>query len=183
MIRRTLTACLVAALVSWAPALAQQGPAQQGPAISDQAAQDAAVTISRQFGTNYNAGNAAGVASLFADQTEYFTPAGKVLRNRRDIEAAIADRIKAGWTKEEGILSEAHAAGNMVWLTGRYSLIGSGKNEGKRIGGHFAGLLIQEGQNWRFRMLIANLTPTRDMTGMGAAGGLERDNAAGSRWP
>jgi hypothetical protein len=40
---------------------------------------------------------------------------------------------------------------------------------GKQIGGNFATVLTREGPQWRIAMLIGNLKPVRDVTGMAGA--------------
>ncbi len=142
--------------------------AQQEPAVSEQDAQQAANTISKKFETAYNAGDAAGIASLFADGGTYLTPGGTVLSNRQAMEKALAGRMKAGWTQETVKVTGAHAAGDAVWAIGEYSIMGTGQNSGKQISGHFAQVLTRSGPEWRFIMLMANLTPSQDITGMAA---------------
>jgi uncharacterized protein (TIGR02246 family) len=143
----------------------------QGSTVSEQDARQAADSAAKKFETAYNAGDAAGIASLFAESGTYLTPGGTVLSgsDRQAIERAIAGRMKAGWTSETVKITEAHAAGNAVWATGEYGLTGTGQSSGKQISGHFAEVLTRDGNDWRFRMLIANLTPSHDVTGMAAA--------------
>jgi len=137
--------------------------------VSEQAAREAAESIAKQFETAYNAGNPAGIANLFAPGGVYLTPGGTMLSNRQEIEKAVAGRINAGWTKETVKVIDAHPAGNEVWLIGEYTIAGTGQNSGKQIGGHYAQVLTREGPDWRLRMLIGNLKPTQDVTGMAAA--------------
>lgn len=160
MMRRTLIPSVLAICLA-GPVLAQQGPA-----VSEQEDQQAANTISKNFETAYNAGDGAGIASLFADGGTYLTPGGKVLSDRQAMEKAIAGRIKAGWTNETVKVTAAHAAGDAVWAIGEYAIMGTGQNSGKQIGGHFAEVLMRSRPEWRFIMLMANLTPSQDVTGM-----------------
>lgn len=76
MRRRTLIPSMVVICLA-GPALAQQGPA-----VSEQDAQQAADTISKKFETAYNAGDGAGIASLFAEGGTYLTPGGTALTDR-----------------------------------------------------------------------------------------------------
>jgi hypothetical protein len=48
---------------------------------------------------------------------------------------------------------------------------GTGENEGKQITGHFAQVITRSGGEWRFRLVIANLTPSQGISGMS---GVER---------
>lgn len=163
MMRRTLVPSMLVICLA-APVLAQQGPV-----VSEQDARQAADTISSKFETAYNAGDAAGIASLFADGGTYLTPGGTVLSDRQAMEKAVAGRIKAGWTKETVKVTGAHAAGDSVWLIGEYTIMGTGQNSGKQIGGHYAEVLTRAGTEWRISMLIGNLTPSQDITGMAAS--------------
>lgn len=143
-----------------APVFAQQGP------VSEQDARQAADSMAKKFETAYNAADAAGIANLFADGGTYLTPGGTVLTDRQAMERAVAGRIKAGWTKETVTVTGAHASGDSVWFIGEYALMGTGLNNGKQIAGHYAEVLTRAGPEWRISMLIGNLTPSQDVTGM-----------------
>lgn len=158
---RTLTPSLVFICLAAGPVLAQQSPV-----VSEQDARQAADSMAKKFATAYNAGDAAGIANLFADGAIYLTPGGTVLSDRSAMEKAVAGRIKAGWTNETVKVTAAHAAGDSVWLIGEYAIMGTGQNSGKQIGGHFAEVLTRAGADWRISMLIGNLTPSQDITGM-----------------
>jgi uncharacterized protein (TIGR02246 family) len=145
--------------------------AQQGSRLSEQDARRAADAHARQFETAYNAGDAAGIAKLFTKGGVYLTPGGTVLSDPQAIAKAVEGRIKAGWTKETVKVMEAHAAGDAVWGIGEYALEGTGESSGKHIGGHYAVVLVRDGSEWLSTMLIGNLTPTRDVTGMAATSG------------
>lgn len=161
MLVRLFMATALAALCTSGPVLAQPGGA-----ISEQTAREAADSSARQFVSAYNAGNPSGIASMFAKGGVYLTPAGTILTNPQEIEKAVAGRIRAGWTKETAKVIAAHPAGDKVWAIGEYAIAGTGANSGKQIGGNYAVVLIPEGSQWRMDMLIGNLKPVRDVTGM-----------------
>jgi ketosteroid isomerase-like protein len=161
---RLITATALAAPCASGPVLAQQGGA-----MSEQAVLAAADSMTRRFVSAYNAGNPSGIAALFATGGVYLTPAGTILTNPQRIEKAIASRIKAGWTKETVRVIAARSAGDAVWDFGEYAIVGTGANSGKQIGGNFAAVLTREGSQWRIAMLIGNLKPVRDVTGMAGA--------------
>jgi ketosteroid isomerase-like protein len=133
------------------------------PALAETAAdaKKIADAIEGQWLAFYNAGNAAGIGGLFTPNGTYATPSGAVLNGPDAIEKAYAARIKAGWTKETMTVIDAHAAGTAAWVTGEYSLIGSGENNGKQLDGHFTLGLVQEGSAWKVRTLVANLAPAK----------------------
>ena len=99
-------------------------------------AKKAAETISSQFASEYNNGNPAGIAKLFAKDGVYVTPAATVLRDQEEMAKAIGARQKAGWTKEVIDVVEAHPIGNDVWGLVTYDIAGTGSADGKHIGGY-----------------------------------------------
>jgi len=148
----------------------------QASAASDREAWQIAEVMANKFQTAYNTGDVAAIANLFVDNGYYFTPGGTVLYgwDRQAIQRAIAARIRAGWTKEVVKITEAHSAGEAVWVTGEYGISGTGQNEGKQISGYFAQVITRSGGEWRFRLVIANLTPAQDITGMSDVNGNAR---------
>jgi len=140
----------------------------QTPARVDMEAWQVAEAMADKFQTAYNTGNLAAIANLFVDNAYYFTPGGTVLYgwDRQAIQRAIAARIRAGWTEEIIQITEAHSAGEAVWATGEYSISGTGQRQGEQISGYFAQVITRTGGEWRLRIVIANLKPNQDITGM-----------------
>jgi len=163
MMLRALMPSAFAVCLATGPVLAES------PTVSEQDARQAADSLAKKFEMNYNEGNAAGIANLFSEGGIYLTPGGTALTSRNDMEKAVAGRMKAGWTKETVRVTEAHAAGDSVWVVGEYLIAGTGQASGKEIGGHYAEVLTPSGKDWRIRMLIGNLKPTQDVTGMATA--------------
>jgi len=118
MMRRTLISSMLVICLA-GPVLAQQGPA-----MSEQDARKAADMMAKKFETAYNAGDAAGIANLFADDGVYMTPVGTAMTDRKAMESAVAGRMKAGWTNETVKVTSAHAAGDSVWFYGEYAIMG-----------------------------------------------------------
>lgn len=146
--------------------LATAAPAQTISAVAEQEARQVSDELVKKFETFYNEGNPAGIAALFTADASYATPAGVLLSGRQALESAFSNRIKTGWTKETIKIREAHAFGDTIWGLGEYTLIGSRLIAGQRLTGYFAQVLVRDGDTWRIRMLIANLTPEADVTGM-----------------
>lgn len=140
--------------------------ASHAQTTTDKAALEALEATAARFQSAYNAGNPAGIAALFAKGGVYLTPAGTLLTDPQAMEKAVDGRIRAGWTKETVKATAAHAAGDQVWGYGEYSIAGTGANEGKQIGGGYAMVLSRDGGDWRINMLVGNLKPTQDVTGM-----------------
>ena len=143
--------------------------AQSTGTVSAASATEAASKLAEAWDTAYNDGKPAGVAALFAAGSVFVTPAGTLLHDHAAIENAIGGRLKAGWTTENITVIEAHPAGDDVWALLNYTITGSGPNAGKQIGGYAGELLVREGSDWRFRLVIANLKPPQDVTGMAPA--------------
>jgi ketosteroid isomerase-like protein len=148
----------------------------QTSAALDQEAWQIAEVMANKFQTAYNVGDVAAIANLFVDNAYYFTPGGTVLYgwDRQAIQRAFAARIRAGWTKEVVKITEAHSAGEAVWVTGEYVISGTGENQGKQIDGYFAQVITRSGREWRFRIVIANLKPKQDVTGMSEVKGVAK---------
>ncbi|HET6308945.1 MAG TPA: nuclear transport factor 2 family protein [Rhodopila sp.] len=163
MFVRLCTITLLASLCASGPVLADEGGM-----VSEQAAREAADAAAKQFESAYNAGNAAGIAALFAKDGVYLTPVGTMLSDPQDIQKAIGGRMKAGWTKEVVKVVDAHPAGEGVWAIGQYSITGTGASSGKEIGGYYAVVMRREGSDWRYQLLIGNLKPEHDVSGMAA---------------
>jgi ketosteroid isomerase-like protein len=143
--------------------------AQSTGTVSEATAMEVANKITQAWDAAYNAGKPAGVAALFAPGFVFATPGGTLLHDKAEIENAIAGRLKAGWTTEDITVVEAHPAGDAVWILTHYTIEGSGPNAGKKIGGYAGQVLVREGSDWRFRLLIANLEPPKDATGTATA--------------
>jgi uncharacterized protein (TIGR02246 family) len=158
---RSLYASMFAILCVASPAASQP--------VNDATARQAADDLARKFETAYNAGKPSGIADLFAKGGVYLTPGGTNLKDRQDIEQAVAARIKAGWTRESITPVEVHASGDNVWLYGTYRIEGTGANQGKAIDGYFTQVLTKEGSDWKLLLVIANLKTPQDVTGMSAA--------------
>lgn len=163
--RSTFVSLMLAIGLAASPTLGVQA----ADTVSEQEARQAANLIAKKFETFYNAGDAAGVAQLFTDDGIYVVPSGTVLTDHQMMEKAVSARIKAGWTKENVKVIEAHPADQDVWLLGEYSILGTSENDGKQISGYFVDVLTRKSGDWHIRMLIANLKPAQDITGMATA--------------
>lgn len=143
-------AVFATAALATAPALAQGSPPDPRQ-IAD--------STENKWVTNYNAGNAAGIAALFAPDGTYALSTGAVLSGPQAIQDGVAARVKAGWTKIATTVSDAHTSGDAVWWMGDFTVTGSGPNAGKQITGHYAKVLTRDGADWRIRLLMSNLVP------------------------
>ena len=144
--------------------------AQSTGTVSEATAMEVANKITQAWDAAYNAGKPAGVAALFAPGFVFATPGGTLLHDKAEIENAIAGRPE-GRVDDRGHhrCLEAHPAGDAVWILTHYTIEGSGPNAGKKIGGYAGQVLVREGSDWRFRLLIGNLEPPKDATGTATA--------------
>lgn len=132
--------------------------AQQGRSLSEQEASQAAESMTATYVSKFNAGDAEGVSGLFGDDAVYLNPVGAVMTSREAIKNGFAARMKNGQPKLSEKVIEAHAVGNAVWAAGEWTLA---PTDAKETTGHYAWIMVPEGNNWRFRMLISNVTPPR----------------------
>lgn len=164
---RVWTAALLGVLGGAGPSLAQPVTA-----VSDAEAKQAASDLSKRWDDAYNAGDPAAIVALFVPGGVYLTPAGTLLKDHQDMVKALAARQQIGWTKEAIKVVEAHPVGDSISAIVEYTILGTGQNRGKQIGGYAAELLTRSGTEWRLELVAANLTPSRgipDVTGMAGA--------------
>jgi uncharacterized protein (TIGR02246 family) len=140
--------------------------AQTRASASDPESQKISDALTEEYIRAYNAGNAGGVAATFSESSAFVTPAGPVLHGRQAIEAAIGNRMRAGWTRQTASATEAHRMGDAIWAIGEYTLTGSGPVEGKTLSGRYTHILQREGNAWRAMLLMGNILPQQDPTGM-----------------
>jgi hypothetical protein len=130
--------------------------------ISESDAKQAATHVTQAFVDAYNAGKPADIGAIFAADGVWLTPGGALLTDHAAITAAVAARIRAGWTKEAINVIEARPEGHDVLSLISYELQGSGPNAGKQIGGYATIWLTPDGSNWHFKLLASNLKPVQD---------------------
>src|SRR3954447_17699236 len=136
---------------------------QQAGGLSEADAKQAASIISKAWDDAYNAGDPHAIAALFGPDGVYLTPAGTMLKNPQDMEKALAARQKAGWTKESIKVIDAHAVGDRVSAIVEYTLFGSGRNAGQKIGGYAAELLSRSGSDWRVELVASKFVQNQTL--------------------
>jgi uncharacterized protein (TIGR02246 family) len=131
------------------------------PAMAQDMAMKVTEDASAKWMAAFNANDARRIAALFTPEGVFLPASAKEFKGREAIEKALAGRMPAGWTKEAGSVHEAHAAGDMIWATGEYELIGSGEMSGKHFGGLFSEVFVKDGKDWRILLLTANAAPPK----------------------
>lgn len=166
------TFCLVVGFAT--PVLAQQAGGTSNPQDPLQRVKESA----QKWVDAYNAGDAAKVAGLLAEDAIVVSPSGTILRGRPEIEAGIANRMKAGWTRQSLTPLEAYESGDITWVIGEYTLYGSGPNDGKKIEGRYANVIVRREDRWVGKMTISNINPTQDILQYRATSDSFADKAA-----
>jgi uncharacterized protein (TIGR02246 family) len=131
------------------------------PASAGDMAMKVAEDWAAKWVSAYNAGDAQSIGAMFQDDGIFLPALTVQLKGREEIENALAARMRTGWTKETASINEAHALGDIIWVTGEYMVSGSGKMSGRQFGGFFSEVLVKDGDNWRAVLLTANAPPSK----------------------
>jgi len=103
--------------------------------------------INRRWDEAFNAGDAAGVASLYAEDARLLTPTRTIATGRREIEAYWRQLMEHGWRGHAWEPLEFSGEGHTVWQVGRWSATKDGsEHQGNLIaiyGGDAGSLLIR----------------------------------------
>ena len=109
--------------------------------------------------------DAAAVAANFTEDGVFVTPDGSFF-GREAIEKHYAEDFKQihlsnnTATPDEDSPHIIGTAGNEVWMNAKYSLTVKGQNFGPvEQKGNLCSILVREGDAWKTRMLIWNVTP------------------------
>ncbi len=97
------------------------------PAATSVAADDSAIrAINKTWFEHHNAGNAAGVASMYADDAVLLAPGAPMARGRDAIKAAmdadVGAMMKAGLTETSGT-GDVSVSGDIGWESNTYAVI------------------------------------------------------------
>ncbi|MEM9550838.1 MAG: SgcJ/EcaC family oxidoreductase [Pseudomonadota bacterium] len=74
-----------------------------------------------QYVDAYRAENAAGCASIFTDDAEFFSPFGQAARGQTAIEATHIDWLRIGGSDVQVKVVSADAAGDLAWCLAEFS--------------------------------------------------------------
>jgi uncharacterized protein (TIGR02246 family) len=144
------------------PALAQQEEEQ--PPLGEQDYQKL-VELETKNDEAWSKRDAAGLAALYTKDALFVTPSG-ILSGRDAIERRYQDdfndfQVKGIRVTTVSRVVEAHAVGNnTAWAVGEWTHTVAGPaNLVKDIHGHSVILAKREGDAWKWRLLIINVTP------------------------
>jgi uncharacterized protein (TIGR02246 family) len=126
------------------------GTASGQPApLSEQQARQVAEQLSEKYVTAWNAGDPAALANLFSEHPSVLLSSRGPWYSRDAIKNGFAPKSKLTET-----LLEAHAAGDIVWFTAEWT---ASPANGTPSQGRSARIAVQEGNDWRIRMQMANV--------------------------
>src|SRR6476659_2811761 len=121
--------------------------------------------IIKTYDEGVNSHDAAAMAALYTEDAVILTPRGSII-GRKAIEKWYEDAFK-GWQPKnhigKGDQDGPHivgTGGTDAWDSGEWSETGQGKSgESISMKGYWSTADIREGDHWKIRMLIYNVTP------------------------
>jgi ketosteroid isomerase-like protein len=153
---------LMVALVGLASSFALPAFAQQTNTPDPQLHQQF-VALFKKFDEVWNSNDHAAWAALFTDDAIEVTDSGPIYgraaleKNWANLKLQFSDHII---TVDQYSPHMIDAAGNEVWMNGKYSLTVKGENFGPvEKKGYLSLILVREGDAWKTRMLTWNVTP------------------------
>jgi uncharacterized protein (TIGR02246 family) len=146
---------LLAALLTFAGAF----PASAADATG-QALMQAAIELGKQYDAHYNAGDAAGMARLYAPDGVLISP-GPVLRGAAELQKYYQSRFAAGATGHHTKIIEVHVQGDGGYGVGQFDVRVQAPGGGTReMHGNLA-LVYHHGANgWKLRLVAASVPPS-----------------------
>ena len=157
---------LLLALVGLAIGLTAPTFAQQKDTVDPQIIEQLNA-LTKKFMEFINNNDATAVAAVYTEDAVFVTPQGP-LYGREAIEKFFADVFKQVHFSNHLAKADSNSirfigtAGNEVWRNGEFSETETlqGQNGGPiQLKGYWAGIEVREGDAWKKRMLIWNITP------------------------
>ena len=160
---------LLGALLGLAISFALPTYAQQEDLADPQTTQKL-LANDKAFGEATNNQDAAAIAAFYTRDAVYVTGGGPII-GRQAIQKWFTDLYQ--WWHPKNHISKVDGnayhligtAGNELWATGEWSETGQGKNgEPLPIKGHWAGILVREGDDWKILACAFGDSPASTMT-------------------
>ena len=155
---------LVGALVGLAISFALPTSAQQKDTANPEIRQQIDA-LDKRIGEAYSNDDAAAIAALFTEDGVLVTPQGTVY-GREAIEKSYADMFLKFHLSDDKTKADQNSphtigtAGNEIWETGDWTAVLQAQNGSPvHLQGHNAFVDIREGDDWKVRMEIFNVTP------------------------
>jgi uncharacterized protein (TIGR02246 family) len=115
----------------------------------------------KSYDDAFNRKDVAAVGAVFAPDAVEVTE-GPMLSGREAIEKHYGDVFKAGLTNVVVNVDQMHAADDMTWAVGDWSLTGPGPNKSTQsYHGNWGAVWVHTGGTWKLRMLTNNTIETQ----------------------
>lgn len=156
-------------------AIGTLGAGQASASMTEEAARQAAESLSAQFNAAYNRHDAAAIAALFSPDGTFLpvkpSPSlGAVITGRPAIERFFSDGFKTFDTQSAKVV-EAHPVGDSeLFMIEELHLTGRDAQGPLRLDGHVGGLLVRTGGQWQLLMTVANGSASRAPGETGSSG-------------
>ena len=155
------------ALVGLAISFALPTYAQQKEMVDPKIAEQL-IALAKKFDDAFNNNDAAAVAALFTEDAVLVTDTGLVY-GREAIEKHLADLLQKFRFSDHIGKADQYSphtigtAGNEMWATGEWSCTVRGESGGPiQSKGYWSAIYVREGNVWKKRMDIYNVTPAPD---------------------
>jgi uncharacterized protein (TIGR02246 family) len=131
-----------------------------GSVVAQQQDVEAVEDVMQQYEERVNAGDAAGVAALFTENSIYYTAVGQVIEGREALQEAYQGAIDAGVTELSLETIETEVLYVTAYHTGSYTLV---TPEGELLEGYYMAIINREDE-WRIHRLVTNMAmPEEEM--------------------
>jgi uncharacterized protein (TIGR02246 family) len=125
---------------------------------------DGLMALGRTYEEAYNQHNAAALAALFTEDAVLVTPDGLV-SGRQAIERWYADEFQKWHATNHTVQSDTlNAAGRGAWAVGEWWTTLQGPNGPLQIRGYYSGVYVLEGEAWKIRMSMYNVSGRISLT-------------------
>jgi len=153
---------LAVALVGFAISFALPTLAQQKDTLDLQTSQQLAA-LPKKFAAAFNNNDGAAVAALYTEDAVLVTDSGPVY-GREAIEKHYVDLFQklhfSNFISKPDQYHNIGTAGNEVWVNGEWNNTAQGQNGGPiQLKGYWANIQVREGDDWKIRLDIFNVTP------------------------
>ncbi len=139
-------------------ALGAAGPAWAAD-VTEADLMEAATRLGHEYDVNYNAKNADAMAALYAPGGVLVSP-GPVVHGADNLKTYYQGRFTAGGREHLSKITEVHVFGDGGYGVGQFFVTVPGPaGQPKQIHGNLAMVYQHGADGWRFRMVVAGITP------------------------
>jgi uncharacterized protein (TIGR02246 family) len=113
----------------------------------------------KKYDELFNKNDAAAVSALFTEDAVIVAPEG-LIYGRQAIEKHYAEFFQQ-WHPTNNVVTtdQINAIGDRVWKVGEWNCTFQGPDDPSPAKGHFASILVREGDAWKECMLAYNVAP------------------------